>query len=89
LELTLYNAAAMSPTPPSFDQVAARVERLLVRHEELRRTNELQRERIRALELELDLYRSRYAAARTRIDDLIARLPSSVTGHATSFDPLA
>jgi hypothetical protein len=66
----------MSSTHSSFDQVAARIERLLVRHEELRRTNELQRERIRALELELDLYRSRYAAARSRIDELIARLPA-------------
>lgn len=67
----------MPSTPSSFDQVAARVERLLVRHEELRRTNELQHDRIRSLELELDLYRSRYAAARSRIDELIARLPTS------------
>lgn len=76
----------MPSVPSSFDQVAARVERLLVRHEELRRTNELQYERICALELELDLYRSRYAAARSRIDELIARLPtpSLPVGEATS-----
>jgi hypothetical protein len=77
----------MSSLPSSFDQVAVRVERLLVRHEELRRTNELQRERIHALELELELYRSRYAAARSRIDELIARLPppSSVSAGDIPF----
>ncbi|MEN9844543.1 MAG: hypothetical protein RLZZ612_2372 [Pseudomonadota bacterium] len=76
----------MPLTSSSFDQLAARVERLLIRYEELHRTNELQYERICALELELDLYRSRYAAARSRIDDLIARLPtaSSVPGSDPS-----
>lgn len=66
-----------SSIPSSFDQMAARVERLLVRYEELHRTNTLQAQRIEALEAELALYRVRYATARQHLDELMARLPTA------------
>lgn len=64
----------------SADQLEAlldRVERLLLRHEELQRTNSLLTEQVRAMGEERDLLRSRLSAARARIDGLLERLPSS------------
>lgn len=57
------------------DQIAERVERLLLRHEELQRTNALLASQMEALTQERDLLRSRLTAARQRIDVLIDRLP--------------
>lgn len=65
--------ASLSP----LDQIAERVERLLVRHEQLQRTNELMAEQVAALTQERDSLRSRLQAARHRIDALIERLPST------------
>jgi len=48
---------------------------LLLRHEELARTNELLRQQVSAMSQERDLLKSRLAAARARIDSLIERLP--------------
>ena len=64
--------ASLSP----LDQIAERVERLLVRHEQLQRTNELMAEQVAALTQERDSLRSRLQAARARVDALIERLPS-------------
>ncbi|KFJ09666.1 hypothetical protein DR66_1907 [Delftia acidovorans] len=61
----------------SLDHIAERVERLLVRHEELQRTNALLAEQVAALTQERDLLRSRLNAARARVDALIERLPSN------------
>ena len=71
----------MSQTSP-IDQIAERVERLLVRHEELQRTNALLSSQVQALAQERDLLRSRLSAARHRIDALIARLPAGATAGA-------
>ena len=57
------------------DQIAERVERLLVRHEELQRTNALLTQQLQELTHERDLLKSRLGAARHRIDALIDRLP--------------
>ncbi len=57
------------------DAVIERTERLLLRHEELTRTNALMQEQIDALSHERDTLKSRLAAARSRIDALIERLP--------------
>ena len=57
------------------DQIAERVERLLLRHEELQRTNALLAAQVSELTHERDLLKSRLAAARHRIDALIDRLP--------------
>ncbi len=57
------------------DAVIERTERLLLRHEELARTNALMQEQLDALNHERDMLKSRLAAARSRIDALIERLP--------------
>ena len=64
----------MSQTP-LIDQIAERVERLLLRHEELQRTNALLTAQVQELTHERDLLKSRLGAARHRIDALIDRLP--------------
>lgn len=61
----------------SLDHIAERVERLLVRHEELQRTNALLAEQVAALTQERDSLRSRLNAARARVDAMIERLPSN------------
>ena len=57
------------------DQIAERTERLLLRHEELQRTNALLTTQVQELTQERDLLKSRLSAARQRIDSLIDRLP--------------
>jgi len=57
------------------DQIAQRVEHLLLRHEELQRTNALLAKQVQELTHERDLLKSRLGAARHRIDALIDRLP--------------
>jgi cell division protein ZapB len=59
----------------SINDLVDRVERLLVRHEELKRTNGLLEQQVQALTLERDSLRSRLAAARARVDALLDRLP--------------
>ena len=58
-------------------QITERVERLLLRHEELLRTNAELGEQVSALTHERDSLRSRLSAARARVDALIERLPES------------
>ena len=57
------------------EDLADRVERLVLRHEELKRENALLTEQLGAVTGERDSLRSRLAAARARIDALIDRLP--------------
>ena len=65
------------------EELADRVERLLLRHEEVQRTNALLREQLAAVAHERDNLRSRLNAARSRIDVLLDRLPrDSETGGA-------
>lgn len=66
----------MSAQSP-FDLISDRVERLLLRHEELQRTNALLAEQVAALTQERDSLRSRLSAARARVDALIERLPNN------------
>ena len=61
----------------TIDQIAERVEHLLLRHEELTRTHDLLRQQVSALSQERDLLKSRLAAARARVDSLIERLPAT------------
>ena len=63
------------PQTNLIDQIAERVERLLLRHEELQRTNALLAAQVSELTHERDQLKSRLAAARHRIDALIDRLP--------------
>ena len=69
-----YNYLAM-PSASQIDQIAERVERLLVRYEELQRTNTLLAEQVEVLTHERDSLKSRLSAARARVDALLERLP--------------
>jgi cell division protein ZapB len=60
----------------TIQDLAERVERLLLRHEELQRTNTLLEQQLSAVTLERDNLRSRLNAARSRIDALLERLPA-------------
>ncbi len=62
------------------DQITERVERLLVRYEELTRTNALLYQQIDTLTQERDSLKSRLGAARARVDALLERLPGEATG---------
>ncbi|NBW55418.1 MAG: cell division protein ZapB [Betaproteobacteria bacterium] len=66
----------------SLDPVLERVERLLLRYDELRRTNELLSAQVETLEQERDSLKSRLQAARSRIDGLLDRLPLEIKDGA-------
>jgi cell division protein ZapB len=55
--------------------LAERIDRLVLRHEELVRTNTQLEQQLHAATAERDSLRSRLAAARSRIDALLERLP--------------
>jgi cell division protein ZapB len=59
------------------DQITERVERLLLRYEELQRTNALLNEQLAVLTHERDSLKSRLSAARARVDALLERLPEN------------
>ena len=58
------------------EELADRVERLLLRHDELQRTNALLEQQLSTVAHERDNLRSRLNAARARIDVLLERLPA-------------
>jgi chromosome segregation ATPase len=59
-----------------FEDLAERVDRLVLRHQELKRTSALIAQQLVTVTNERDSLRSRLAAARARIDALLARLPA-------------
>ncbi len=61
--------------------IIERVDKLLLRHEELKRTNQLLQGQLEVLTAERDALRSRLQTARTRLDALLERLPG---GDGTS-----
>ena len=61
----------------TLQDLASRIDRLLLRHEELERTNKLLLEQVASLAGERDHLKSRLTAARTRIDTLLERLPTT------------
>ena len=78
---TLIDPSGSLPSVPSPDpvieRVIERVERLLVRYEELQRTNALLVEQVSVLTHERDSLKSRLSAARSRVDALLERLPEN------------
>lgn len=64
-----------------------RVERLLLRHDELQRTNQLLVEQIRLLTQDRDSLRSRLSAARARVEALIERLPDNAAHPRLTSQP--
>jgi cell division protein ZapB len=71
------NSSDTMAEPTPFDQISERVERLLLRHEELQRTNALLLDQVQSLQAERDSLKSRLNAARARIDALLERLPNT------------
>ena len=65
------------------NQITERVERLLLRYDELQRTNALLAEEVGVLTQERDSLKSRLGAARARVDALLERLPENA-GHSQS-----
>jgi Tfp pilus assembly protein PilO len=61
---------------PPLDDLADRVQRLVLRHEEQKRTSALLQQQLDSVSAERDNLRSRLAAARARIDALLERLPA-------------
>lgn len=69
------------------EDLTERVERLLLRHEELQRTNALLRQELQGVTQERDSLKARLAAARSRIDTLINKLPLPEGPDATGNKP--
>ena len=65
------------------DDLAERIERLVLRHEELKRTNALLEQQLGSVSSERDSLKSRLAAARARIDALLDRLPTDAAPKPT------
>lgn len=74
-------------TAPLIDQIADRVERLLLRHEELQRTNALLLQQLQAVTHERDSLKSRLLSARARVDTLIERLPAGDPASQPEAEP--
>jgi hypothetical protein len=68
------------------EELADRVERLLLRHEELQRTNALLAREVAALTQERENLKARLTTARHRIDALLDRLPAEPVGPAEGND---
>ena len=64
------------------DDLAERVDRLVLRHQELRRANALVEQQLHAVTAERDNLRSRLGAARARVDALLERLPAEAADAA-------
>lgn len=69
---------------PQIDDLADRVERLLIRYDELKRTNGLLQQQLATVTHERDSLRSRLNAARHRIDTLLERLPDAAPATAAA-----
>ena len=74
------------------EELADRVERLLLRHAELQRTTALLEKQVTDVTHERDNLRSRLNAARSRSDALLERLPAEApaapdVGHTEGLKP--
>ena len=61
----------------TLQDLAERLDRLLLRHQELERTNALLQAQLGGVSSERDSLKSRLTAARSRIDALLERLPAN------------
>lgn len=80
---SLRTDATRMSSSPHLDQIAERVERLLLRHQELQRTNALLAAQVDSLTHERDSLKSRLNAARARVDALLDRLPEASAAQVT------
>ncbi len=72
------------PNQTSIDQIADRVDQLLVRYGELQRTNALLSLQVETLTQERDALKARLVTARGRVDALLERLPEVLAAHKTT-----
>ena len=63
-------------SPISLDHVADRMERMLLRYQELQKTNSLLQQQLQEISQERDSLKARLAAAHSRVDVLLTRLQS-------------
>jgi cell division protein ZapB len=63
----------------TLEDLAERVDRLVLRHQELKRASTLIEQQLVAVTAERDSLRSRLAAARARVDALLEKLPAEGT----------
>ncbi len=63
----------------TLQDLAERIDRLVLRHQELKRASALMEQQLATVTTERDSLRSRLAAARSRIDALIERLPAETS----------
>lgn len=75
-----YNVRQMAAQTP-IDQITERVERLLLRHEELQRAHALLLQQVQTLTQERDQLRTRCHLVKQRLDSLIERLPQVPHGE--------
>jgi len=61
----------------TLQDLAERIDRLLLRHQELERTNALLQVQLSGVSSERDSLKSRLTAARARVDALLERLPAN------------
>ena len=66
------------------DDLAERVDRLVIRHTELQRTSALIEQQLAVVTAERDSLKSRLAAARSRVDALLTRLPQEPVANVTA-----
>jgi cell division protein ZapB len=81
---------AIDPSPSAaadLEPLLNRVDRLLLRHEELQRTNALLLQQLESLTRERDSLLSRLQAARARVDALLLRLPEAQTQPTAAHTP--
>jgi len=64
------------PIQTCIDQITERVNRLLLRHDELLHANQSLQQQVEALRLERDLLQRQSQAVRQRLDALIEQLPT-------------
>ena len=74
-------------THEQLEQLSQRVERLLLRHDELQRSNALLQDELDACHRERDLLKMRLSAAKQRMDALIAGLPQPTPEQAKDTQP--
>lgn len=64
------------------EHITERVDRLLLLHDELNRTNQLLQQQVQTLTQERDLLKQQHVLAQQRLDALLARLPEQQEGEA-------
>jgi cell division septum initiation protein DivIVA len=77
------------PMAHTLDDLAERIDRLVLRHQELQRANALIEQQLASVTAERDSLRSRLAAARARIDGLLNRLPAENSAPGTDRETAA